>query len=302
MAMLQRGRSTMTASVYTRWFEDICLEDVPLVGGKTASLGELYSALAPQGVRVPNGFALTASAYRDALTQAGAWEELRSLLADLDKRRIADLAKRARAARAIVYAATNQENLRRDITEAYRQLEREYGANVAVAVRSSATAEDLPTASFAGQHESFLNIRSPDGLVTACRRCFASLFTDRAISYRIDNGFDHFKVALSVAVMKMVRSDLAASGVIFTLDTESGFRDVVFVTGSYGLGENIVQGIVDPDEFYVHKPTFNNGFRAVLSHRLGAKKKQMVYTSPARSSVTAATRNVTTTPAECERF
>ena len=287
----------MNASVYTRWFRDIRLEDVPLVGGKTASLGELYSVLAPQGVRVPNGFALTASAYRDALTQAGAWEKLRSLLVDLDKRRIADLAKRARAARAIVYAATNQENLRREITEAYRQLEREYGANVAVAVRSSATAEDLPTASFAGQHESFLNIRGPDGLVTACRRCFASLFTDRAISYRIDNGFDHFKVALSVAVMKMVRSDLAASGVIFTLDTESGFRDVVFVTAAYGLGENIVQGTVDPDEFYVHKPTFNSGFRAVLSRRLGAKEIRMVY-----AKGRATTRNVATSQAERKRF
>src|SRR6516165_11553166 len=297
MAMLQRGRSTMTASVYTRWFEDICLEDVPLVGGKTASLGELYSALAPQGVRVPNGFALTASAYRDALTQAGAWEELRSLLANLDKRRIADLAKRARAARAIVYAATNQENLRREITEAYRQLEQEYGANVAVAVRSSATAEDLPTASFAGQHDSFLNIRGPHDLIKACRRCFASLFTDRAISYRIDNGFDHFKVALSVAVMKMVRSDLAASGVIFTLDTETGFRDVVFVTGAYGLGDNVVQGTVDPDEFYVHKPTFNAGFRAVLARRLGSKEQRMVY---ARGHAT--TRNVTTLQADRNRF
>jgi pyruvate,water dikinase len=287
----------MNTSGYTRWFKDIRLEDVPLVGGKTASLGELYSALAPQGVRVPNGFALTASAYRDALMQAGAWEKLRSLLAGLDKRRIADLAKRARAARAIVYAATDHEVLRREITEAYRQLEREYGANVAVAVRSSATAEDLPTASFAGQHESFLNIRGPDDLVDACRRCFASLFTDRAISYRIDNGFDHFKVALSVAVMKMVRSDLAASGVIFTLDTESGFRDVVFVTGAYGLGENIVQGTVDPDEFYVHKPTFNSGFRAVLSRRLGAKEMRMVY-----AKGRATTRNVATSPAARKRF
>ena len=234
-------------------------------------------ALSPQGIRVPNGFALTAAAYRDALTKAGAWDELRNLLSGLDKQRISDLAKRAATARAIVYAATDCDELRREVAEAYKQLEQEYGANVAVAVRSSATAEDLPTASFAGQHDSFLNIRGPRDLMTACRRCFASLFTDRAISYRIDNGFDHFKVALSVAVMKMVRSDRAASGVIFTLDTESGFRDVVFVTGAYGLGENIVQGIVEPDEFYVHKPTFNAGFRAVLSRRLGRKDKRMVY-------------------------
>lgn len=287
----------MNASGYTRWFKDIGLEDVPLVGGKTASLGELYSALARQGVKVPNGFALTASAYRDALAQAGAWDKLRKLLDGLDKRNIAELAKRARAARAIVYAATDQEALRREVRNAYRKLEEEYGANVAVAVRSSATAEDLPTASFAGQHESFLNVRSPDDLMRACRRCFASLFTDRAISYRIDNGFDHFKVALSVAVMKMVRSDLAASGVIFTLDTESGHRDVLLVTGAYGLGENIVQGTVDPDEFYVHKPTFNHGFRAVLSRRIGTKQIRMVY-AKGRST----TRNVTTSKAAREQF
>ena len=248
-------------------------------------------------VRVPNGFALTAAAYRDALTKAGAWEELRNLLSGLDKRRISDLAKRAAVARAIVYAATDCDELRHEVTEAYKQLEQEYGANVAVAVRSSATAEDLPTASFAGQHESFLNIRGPRDLMTACRRCFASLFTDRAISYRIDKGFDHFKVALSVAVMKMVRSDRAASGVIFTLDTESGFRDVVFVTGAYGLGENVVQGAVEPDEFYVHKPTFNAGFRAVLSRRLGRKDKRMVY---ARGRMT--TRNVATSRTDRERF
>ena len=287
----------MNSSGYLRWFKDIRLEDVSLVGGKTASLGELYSGLSPEGVRVPNGFAIAATAYRDALTQAGAWDELRDLLTKVDKRRISDLTKRAAAARAIVYAATDQDSLRRQVTEAYQQLEREYGANVAVAVRSSATAEDLPTASFAGQHDSFLNIRGARDLFDACRRCFASLFTDRAISYRIDNGFDHFKVALSVAVMKMVRSDLAASGVIFTLDTESGFRDVVFVTGSYGLGENIVQGTVDPDEFYVHKPTFNSGHRAVLSRRLGSKQMRMVY---ARGR--ASTRNVKTLQTDRTRF
>ena len=184
------------------------------------------------------------------------------------------------------------------ITAAYRKLEEEYGANVAVAVRSSATAEDLPTASFAGQHESFLNIRGARAVIEACRRCFASIFTDRAISYRIDNGFDHFKVALSVGVMKMVRSDRAASGVVFTLDTESGFRDVVFITGAYGLGENVVQGAVDPDEFYVHKPTFREGYRAVLSRRLGRKQKRMIY----GRGKSATTRNVATSKADRERF
>ncbi|PAY07889.1 phosphoenolpyruvate synthase [Bradyrhizobium sp. UFLA03-84] len=287
----------MTSSSYIRWFGEIGLNDVPSVGGKTASLGELYSVLTSQGVRVPNGFAITAAAYRDALTESGAAEELRKLLSGLDKRKIADLARRAAAARAIVYAATDRDDLRAQVSTGYSRLQDEYGRNLAVAVRSSATAEDLPTASFAGQHDSFLNIRGPSELFDACRRCFASLFTDRAISYRIDNGFDHFKVALSVAVMKMVRSDLAASGVMFTLDTESGFRDVVFVTGAYGLGENIVQGSVEPDEFYVHKPTFKTGSRAVLSRHLGAKDKRMVY---GRGHAT--TRNVRTSATERRRF
>ncbi|MFZ2159918.1 MAG: phosphoenolpyruvate synthase [Bradyrhizobium sp.] len=262
---------------YIRSFLEIGLNDVGLVGGKTASLGELYSTLASQGVAVPNGFAITADAYRDALTQPGVAEELHRLLDGLDKRKIKQLAATAAKARAVIYKAMDAAPIRDQIVEAYRQLEREAGKGVAVAVRSSATAEDLPTASFAGQHESFLNVRGAKDLFEACRRCFASIFTDRAISYRIDNGFDHFKVFLSVAVMKMVRSDIGASGVIFTLDTESGFRDVVFVTGCYGLGETIVQGQVDPDEFYVHKPTLAKGFRRVLRRRLGGKQIRMIY-------------------------
>ena len=264
-------------SEYIRSFLEIGLHDVGLVGGKTASLGELYSTLASEGVAVPNGFAVTADAYRDALSQPGIAEGLHRLLDGLDKGKIKQLAATAAKAREIIYNAMDTQPLRGQIAEAYRQLEREFGAGVAVAVRSSATAEDLPTASFAGQHESFLNVRGAKDLFEACRRCFASIFTDRAISYRIDNGFDHFKVALSVAVMKMVRSDLAASGVAFTLDTESGFRDVVFVTGCYGLGETIVQGQVDPDEFYVHKPTLSQGFRCVLRRRLGGKQIRMTY-------------------------
>lgn len=287
----------MVTTNYVRWFSDIRLGDLALVGGKNASLGELYSTLSKQGVRVPNGFALTAEAYRDALTAAKAWERLHQLLDNLDKRNVDVLAKRATEAREIVYKATATGPLREQIDRAYRQLETEYRTSVAVAVRSSATAEDLPSASFAGQHESFLNVSGADELFEACRHCFASIFTDRAISYRVDNGFDHFKVALSVGVMKMLRSDRAASGVTFTLDTESGFRDVVFVTGVYGLGENIVQGTVDPDEFYVHKPTFSAGHRAVLSRSLGRKQLRMIYADRG-----GGTKNVPVSEAERERF
>jgi pyruvate,water dikinase len=286
----------MSAASFVRWFDDIRLRDVPLVGGKTASLGELHSLL---GGRVPDGFALTAEAYRDALAEAGAGAQLRRLLYGFDHHNVEQLAERAAKARDIVYGATGNAELRRQIAAAYRALEKRLGVGVAVAVRSSATAEDLPTASFAGQHESFLHVRGEADVVEACRRCFASIFTDRAIVYRIDNGFDHFKVALSVAVMKMVRSDLAASGVIFTLDTESGFRDVVFLTGSWGLGENIVQGKADPDEFYVHKPTFRQRYRAVLSRSLGGKEMKLVY---GRGRGAASTRNLMTHKSERERF
>jgi pyruvate,water dikinase len=292
-----RKKAWMATQDYIRWFSDIRLSDVPVVGGKNASLGELYSTLSKQGVRVPNGFTLTAGAYRDMLTAAKALEPLHQLLDSLDKRDVETLAKRAAQAREIVYRATATGPLREQVDRAYRQLEAEYGRNVAVAVRSSATAEDLPSASFAGQHESYLNVSGADDLFEACRRCFASIFTDRAISYRVDNGFDHFKVALSVGVMKMVRSDRAASGVTFTLDTESGFRDVVFVTGVYGLGENIVQGTVDPDEFYVHKPMFRKGHRVVLSRSLGRKQQRMVYAERG-----GGTNNVPVPEAERGRF
>ncbi len=282
-----------------RWFGDLRLDDVPLVGGKNASLGELYANLGGAGIRVPNGFALTASAYRDALTAADAWPRLHELLDGLNVTDVALLAERAGAARQIVYDATGTDALRRIIVQAYRTLEGEYGPDVAVAVRSSATAEDLPTASFAGQHESYLNISGADDVVEACRQCFASLFTDRAIVYRVNNGFDHFKVFLSVGVMKMVRSDNASSGVIFTLDTESGFRDVVFITGAYGLGENVVQGKVDPDEFYVHKPTFLAGHRVVLRRSLGQKQTALRL---ARGHVGSTTRDQVMTEAARSRF
>lgn len=281
----------MQAPDYIRWFKDLRMKDVPRVGGKTASLGELYAVLTAEGLNVPNGFGVTAEAYRDALAGADAWEKLNVLLKDLDKADVHVLAKNAAVARDIVYKATGTDALREQVAAAYRKLEQEYGTNVSVAVRSSATAEDLPNASFAGQHDSFINVRGEGAVFEAARRCFASIFTDRAIVYRNDNHFDHFKVALSVAVMKMVRSDLASSGVIFTLDTDSGFTGVVLVTGIYGLGENIVQGRADPDEFYVHKPTFEKGHRAVLRHNLGEKQVRMVF-AHGKSSATTENRSV----------
>ncbi|MBV8138071.1 MAG: phosphoenolpyruvate synthase [Deltaproteobacteria bacterium] len=292
-------RSESAGDGYVRWFRDLRNSDVPIVGGKNASLGEMYSQLSAQGIRVPNGFALSAQAYRDALFEAGAWSRLHQLLDGTDKSDVEGLAKRGAEARQVVYEATGTRRLRDEIGAAYAELEKQYGPDVAVAVRSSATAEDLPNASFAGQHESFLHVRGKKDLFEACRRCFASIFTDRAIVYRIDNGFDHFKVALSVGVMKMIRSDLGASGVIFTLDTESGFRDVVFITGTYGLGENLVQGRVDPDEFYVHKPTFRKGARAVLRRTLGAKQMRMVY---AHRRGVGSTRNTPTSAPDRARF
>jgi len=262
---------------YIHWFKDLSIEDVPLVGGKNASLGEMYQSLTAQGIAVPNGFAVSASAYRDMLEEAGAWSKLEAILDGLNKDDVADLAKRAAQARDVVFSAPLSTRLKEDILGAYSALKDEYGDNLSLAVRSSATAEDLPNASFAGQHDTYLNITGGEHLLNACKRCFASLFTDRAIAYRINQGFDHLKVALSVTVMKMVRSDISSSGVMFSLDTESGFRDVVFITGAYGLGENVVQGAVDPDEFYVHKPTFENSHRAVLRRTLGNKQIKMVY-------------------------
>ena len=287
------------ADRFIRTFAQISSADLALVGGKTASLGEMYQALRPQGVPIPNGFAITTDAYRHLLEHSQLWQPLRALLAPLRLDDPADLAERGRQARQRIYAAGLPADLEAQILDAYRQLMSESGAMTSVAVRSSATAEDLPTASFAGQQDSFLNIAGEAQLLEATRRCFASLFTDRAIHYRADNGFDHFKVALSVAVQTMVRADRGASGVMFTLDTESGFRDVVLITGSYGLGENIVQGAVEPDEFLVFKPTFRAGRRTVLRHTLGSKKIKMVY---AEGGAGQSTRNVATSDEERDRY
>jgi pyruvate,water dikinase len=288
-----------TSPEYIRWFSELGVDDVALVGGKNASLGEMYRELAAQGVRVPNGFAITAEAYRHTLTQGKSWDALHAALQGLQPADVDDLARRARAAREIIYGTPLPQPVADQVLRAYRQLVEEYGEQLTVAVRSSATAEDLPTASFAGQHETFLNIAGEAKLLDSVRRCFASLFKDRAIIYRLENGFDHFKVFLSVGVMKMVRSDLASSGVTFSLDTETGFRDVVFITGAYGLGENVVQGTVDPDEFYVFKPTFRQGSRAVLRRTLGGKEIRMVY---AHSAGRDTTRNMPTSKQERARF
>ena len=284
---------------YVRWFNEITYDDIPLVGGKNASLGEMYRELKPKGVEIPNGFAITADAYRLMLDDSGTWDQLHKALDGLDAADVEDLARRGAMARDIVYGAGIPEFVQQEIKSAYQQLQAEYGESLSLAVRSSATAEDLPTASFAGQQDTYLNVTGEQQLLDACRRCFASLFTDRAIHYRVDQGFEHFKVYLSIGVMKMVRSDIASSGVMFTLDTETGFRDVVFITGAYGLGENVVQGAVDPDEFYVHKPTFSQGHRAVLSRNLGTKKIKMVY---ATGHTRVQTRNIPTAAEERERF
>ncbi|AEG01450.1 phosphoenolpyruvate synthase [Methylomonas methanica] len=288
-----------TSCQYIRWFNELTINDIPLVGGKNASLGEMYRELAGQGVIVPNGFAITAEAYRYMLDKAGAWETLHEFLDVVDDADVSDLARRAQQARDLVYAAPLPDDLQQQILAAFGQLQQQYGDDLTVAVRSSATAEDLPTASFAGQQDTYLNIRGGHALLDACKRCFASLFTDRAIHYRLDQGFDHFKIGLSIGVMKMVRSDLAASGVMFSLDTESGFKDAVFITGAYGLGENVVQGAVDPDEFYVHKPTFAQGYRSVLRRVLGAKKIKMVYSD---GRTREPIRNIATAPEERGRF
>ncbi|WP_110650869.1 phosphoenolpyruvate synthase [Salinicola peritrichatus] len=289
----------MASFQYLRFFEELGIDDVPLVGGKNASLGEMYRKLSDEGVRIPNGFAVTAEAYRAMLDQADAWPALHDALDDLDPDDVADLVRRGKRAREIVYGAGLPDDLAAEIIAGYHRLQQEYGDEVSLAVRSSATAEDLPNASFAGQQDTYLNVHGEQSLLEACRRNFASLFTDRAIHYRIDQGFDHFKVALSIGVMKMVRSDLAASGVMFSLDTESGFRDAVFVTGAYGLGENVVQGAVDPDEFYVHKPTFAGGHHCVLRRSLGDKAVKMIYVE---GDAKHYTRNVPTPKADRKRF
>ncbi|HAR34259.1 MAG TPA: phosphoenolpyruvate synthase [Desulfobacter sp.] len=267
---------------FVAWFKDLSIEDVPLVGGKNASLGEMYRNLSPKGVSIPNGFAVTAHAYTYLLEKSKAMDRVREILSDLDTHDMDNLQERGARVRNLIRSLEFPGEVYKEIASAYGKLEEEYGKNVDVAVRSSATAEDLPDASFAGQQDTYLNIRGVEDLVDACQRCFASLFTNRAISYREDKGFDHFSIALSIAVQKMVRSDLASSGVMFSIDTESGFRDVVFITGAYGLGENVVQGAVNPDEWYVFKPTLKQGFKPIIMKKTGGKAIKMIYTTDAK--------------------
>ncbi|MGF1590236.1 MAG: phosphoenolpyruvate synthase [Pleurocapsa sp.] len=286
------------AAAFVLWFEDVGMSDVSLVGGKNASLGEMIQQLTPQGINVPAGFATTAYAYRYFIQQAKLETKLRQLFADLDVEDLNNLRSRGQQARALILNTPFPPELTTAITEAYSQLcqrysidfsycdqfegeEKEvckkYTYNVDVAVRSSATAEDLPDASFAGQQETYLNVHDIQCVLEACHKCFASLFTDRAISYRTIKGFDHFDVALSVGVQKMVRSDLATSGVMFSIDTETGFKNAALITAAYGLGENVVQGAVNPDEYIVFKPTLNQGYRPILDKRLGSKEIKMIY-------------------------
>jgi pyruvate,water dikinase len=288
----------MAAGRFVRWFDEVGLDDSALVGGKNASLGEMYRHLSAQGVRVPYGFAITAEAYRRVLAAGGLETRIRQELAGLDTRDLQNLRASGKAIRGALLDAPLPRDLETEIVAAYERLCQAYGPDTDVAVRSSATAEDLPEASFAGQQETYLNVHGVQALLEACRKCFASLFTDRAISYRVDKGFDHLGIALSIGVQKMVRSDLSASGVMFTIDTESGFRDVVLINATYGLGESLVQGIVTPDEFYVFKPTLRQGFRPILQRRLGGKESKLVYDEEGSKL----TRTVPVPPADRQRF
>ena len=285
---------------YIKFFKELNNKDVPLVGGKNASIGEMFQELVPVGIKVPNGFAITSEAYWYLLDSGGIKEKIIDLLKDVDVTEIDVLKTRSKKIRELIFGTPFPANLRDEIFEAYRILSAEYGMKEAdVAVRSSATAEDLPDASFAGQQDTYLSIKGQTELIHYIKSCFASLFTDRAVSYRASRGFDHFKVALSVGVQKMVRSDRGSSGVMFSIDTETGFKNAVFITSSWGLGENVVGGTVNPDEFYVFKPTLEAGKRPIIKKQLGNKHVKMVY-APQGSD--HPTKNIATTQKELQTF
>ncbi|KAA9332829.1 phosphoenolpyruvate synthase [Adhaeribacter soli] len=263
---------------YIRYFSQISRHDLEKVGGKNASLGEMFNQLAAAGIKVPDGFATTAEAYQTFLDRNNLREPLENIFANLDLEQFSNLGEVGQQARNLLLNSPFSAELGEEIQKGYDLLMEKYGNEISLAVRSSATAEDLPNVSFAGQQETFLNVRGHDNLLRACQACFASLFTDRAIKYRVDNGFEHMKVALSIGVQIMVRADLASSGVIFTLDPETGFDKVVVISGTWGLGENVVQGSVIADEFIVFKPTLETAKQPVISRRLGSKAKTMIYT------------------------
>jgi len=296
-ALISSAKPAKEAS-FVLWFEQVGIADIPFVGGKNASLGEMIQKLGSRGVNVPTGFATTAHAYRHFIREAGLDAQLREIFADLDIDDIHSLRRCGKQARSLMLNTPFPKDLELAISTAYyelcerysgheefcnsfrnsdRETCKEYIYDTDVAVRSSATAEDLPDASFAGQQETYLNVHGVKNVLDACHRCFASIFTDRAISYRTTKHFDHFEVALSVGVQKMVRSDLASSGVMFSIDTETGFQNAALITAAYGLGENVVQGAVNPDEFFVFKPTLKTGFQPILEKRLGSKEIAMIY-------------------------
>ncbi|GBE90766.1 phosphoenolpyruvate synthase [Nostoc cycadae] len=277
---------------------NVGIADIPLVGGKNASLGEMIQQLRRKGVKVPTGFATTAFAYRYFISAAGLEAQLREIFADLNVEDVQNLRQCGKKARMLMLQTPFPPELQTAIAQSYQNLCQEYGADTDVAVRSSATAEDLPDASFAGQQETYLNVHGLQAVLEACHKCFASIFTDRAISYRQIKGFDHFNIALSVGVQKMVRSDLAVSGVMFSIDTETGFKDAALITAAYGLGENVVQGAVNPDEYLVFKPTLKQGYRPIIQKRLGTKEIKMVYDLEGLKL----TKNISVPPAERNQF
>ncbi|MEM9587407.1 MAG: phosphoenolpyruvate synthase, partial [Planctomycetota bacterium] len=290
--------STETATDLIRWFDQVGMQDVAIVGGKNASLGEMYRQLTPRGVRVPNGFATTADAYRQFLGESGLDAKIEQILSGMNIADVSSLQHHGAIIRHMILETPLPDALSHAIVDAYHHLSRAQGDLADVAVRSSATAEDLPDASFAGQQETYLNVRGQASLLDACRRCFASLFTDRAMSYRVHHGFDHLQVALSIGVQQMVRSDLASSGVMFSIDTESGFQNAVLINAAYGLGENVVQGTVNPDEYYVFKPTLKAGCRPILKKSLGSKAMRMIYDTGGSKM----TKNVPVADDQAKRF
>jgi len=283
---------------YILWFKDISIEDTPLVGGKNAALGEMYGSLTKLGINIPNGFALTSKAYWHFLEDTGIRKKIEEVLSDLDVHDIKNLQKRGEKVREIILEAELPENLKDTIREAYQKLIGDNSKSKDVAVRSSATAEDLPTASFAGQQETFLNVRGSGDVIRATKKCIASLFTNRAISYRADQGFPQTKVALSVGIQKMVRSDKSVSGVNFTIDPETGLKNTIYITSTWGLGEMIVQGKVEGDEFYVFKEGLKLGYRAIVSKKMGSKEKKMIYDESGNKD----TKEVVVEKTEREKF